>query len=194
MALSCVWRTQQRFGAGQVIDVLLGHETERSRQWGHDRLSTWGIGRALTAKTWRAVFRQLLALGYLEVDVAGFGALRLSPSARPLLKGEQTLSLRRPAEGRPTKEVRRSGPSDDLDTRARALFDRLRAWRADTARAHGVPAYVIFHDATLAGIAAACPRSLAQLRGIAGIGAKKLEHYGDSLLALCQAHAMEMPG
>ena len=194
MALSCVWRTQQRFGAGHVIDVLLGHETERSRQWGHDRLSTWGIGRALTDKTWRAVFRQLLALGYLEVDVAGFGALRLSPSARPLLKGEQTLVLRRPTQRRPAKAIRRSGPGDDLDTGGRALFDRLRTWRADTARAHGVPAYVIFHDATLASIAAACPRSLAQLRGIAGIGAKKLEHYGASLLELCQSHAEDMAG
>jgi ATP-dependent DNA helicase RecQ len=190
-ALSCVYRSEQRFGAGHLIEVLLGHDNERIRQWGHQKLSTYGIGKDLSEKEWRAVFRQLVALGYLEVDVGGFGALKLSPAARPLLKGEQTLTLRRQAEKKRVKESRRGGPAQALDAAGLALFERLRAWRGETAKAHGVPAYVIFHDATLAGIAAACPREVAALRRIPGIGAKKLEHYADAILELCRAHALE---
>ncbi|MBU1663838.1 MAG: DNA helicase RecQ, partial [Gammaproteobacteria bacterium] len=137
-ALSCVYRTEQRFGAGHVIDVLLGHDTERIRQWGHQKLSTYGIGRDFSDKEWRAVFRQLVALGYLEVDVGGFGALKLSPAARPLLKGEQTLTLRRQADKKKMKETRRVGPAQALDAAGQILFERLRAWRGETARAHGV--------------------------------------------------------
>jgi len=190
-ALSCVYRTEQRFGAVHVIEVLLGHDTERIRQWGHDKLSTWGIGKALSEQEWRAVFRQLVALGYLEVDVGGFGALKLAAAARPLLKGEQTLTLRRQVEKKRVKETRRAGPAQALDAAGQRLFERLRAWRGETAKAHGVPAYVIFHDATLACIAVACPRDIGALRRIPGIGAKKLEHYGDALLEHCQAHAAE---
>jgi len=190
-ALSCVYRTEQRFGAVHVIEVLLGHDTERIRQWGHDKLSTWGIGKALSEQEWRAVFRQLVALGYLEVDVGGFGALKLAAAARPLLKGEQTLALRRQVEKKRVKETRRAGPAQALDAAGQRLFERLRAWRGETAKAHGVPAYVIFHDATLACIAVACPRDIGALRRIPGIGAKKLEHYGDALLEHCQAHAAE---
>jgi ATP-dependent DNA helicase RecQ len=193
-ALSCVYRTEQRFGAGHVIDVLLGHDTERIRQWGHQNLTTYGIGKELSDKEWRAVFRQLVALGYLEVDVVGFGALKLSPSSRPLLKGAASLTLRRQAERKKGKEARRTGPGEALDATGRDLFERLRTWRGETAKAHGVPAYVIFHDATLAAIAAALPRVEADLRRIPGIGAKKLEHYGDALLELCRDYAgSDMP-
>ena len=190
-ALSCAYRTEQRFGAVHVIEVLLGHDNERIRQWGHDKLSTWGIGRDLSDKEWRAVFRQLVALGYLEVDVGGFGALKLSPAARPLLKGEETLTLRRQVERKKVKEARRAGPATELDAAGQALFEHLRAWRGETAKTHGVPAYVIFHDATLAGIAAACPRDVAALSRIPGLGAKKLEHYAEAILERCRAHALE---
>ncbi len=190
-ALSCVYRTEQRFGAGHVIDVLLGHDSERIRQWGHQKLSTYGIGRDFSDKEWRAVFRQLVALGYLEVDVGGFGALKLSAAARPLLKGEQTLTLRRQLDKKKVKETRHAGPAQALNATGQVLFERLRAWRGETAKAHGVPAYVIFHDATLATIAAACPRDVAALRRIPGFGAKKLEHYADAILERCRAHAEE---
>ena len=188
-ALSCVFRTEQRFGAVHIIEVLLGHDNERIRQWGHDKLSTWGIGKDLSEKEWRAVFRQLVALGYLDVDVGGFGSLKLTPTARPLLKGLQTLSLRRAVDKKRVSQ--RAGPAQALDASGQTLFERLRAWRGKTAQANEVPAYVIFHDSTLAGIAAACPRDLALLGRIPGIGAKKLEHYGGALLELCRAHAEE---
>ncbi len=190
-ALSCVYRTEQRFGAVHVIEVLLGHDNERIRQWGHQKLTTWGIGKDLSEKEWRAVFRQLVALGYLEVDVGGFGSLKLAPAARPLLKGEQTLMLRRHVEVKKAREIRRAGVQGSLNPRSLQLFEQLRTWRGETARTHGVPAYVIFHDATLADIAAACPRDIPGLRRIPGIGGKKLEHYAEAILALCVAHAEE---
>ena len=189
MALSCVFRSGQRFGAGHVIQVLLGHSNERIRQWRHEELSTWGIGKALSDKEWRSVFRQLLALGYLEVDVEGFGALKLTPAARPLLKGTETLTLRRHTQKKKADAPRRTRASASLDGPAQALFERLRAWRTETAKAHGVPAYVIFHDATLLELARACPRNEGELRSTPGIGTAKMEHYGAALLDICHGHA-----
>jgi ATP-dependent DNA helicase RecQ len=185
-ALSCVYRTGQRFGAGHVIDVLLGHDTERIRQWGHNTLSTYGIGKALNDKEWRAVIRQLVALGLLDVDHAGYGGLRLTTAARPILKGEQTLMLRRQVARKRVKEVRRSSLTQELDAVGEVLFQLLREWRAETAKVHGVPAYVIFHDATLAAIAGAQPQTLEDLHGISGIGSSKLARYGDEIIALCR--------
>jgi len=188
-ALSCVFRTEQRFGAGHVVDVLLGHDTERIRQWNHQKLSTYGIGKELSEKDWRAVLRQLVALGYLEIDHASYGALKLSPSSRAVLKGEQTVLLRKQEEKKTLRETRGKSPTAYLDNNGQILFESLRAWRAATAKEHGLPAYVIFHDATLAEIAHLCPQSPAQLRQISGIGARKLESYGAALINLCQAHA-----
>jgi len=188
-ALSCVFRTEQRFGAGHVVDVLLGHDTERIRQWNHQKLSTYGIGKELSEKDWRAVLRQLVALGYLEIDHASYGALKLSPSSRAVLKGEQTVLLRKQEEKKTLRETRGKSPTAQLDNNGQTLFESLRAWRAATAKEHGLPAYVIFHDATLAEIAHLCPQSPAQLRQISGIGARKLESYGAALINLCQAHA-----
>ncbi len=184
-ALSCVYRTGQRFGAGHVIDVLLGHDTERIRQWGHESLSTYGIGKALDEKEWRAVFRQLVALGLLDVDHAGYGGLRLTSVSRPVLKGEQTLTLRRQVARKRVKEVRRASATQDLDAVGEVLFQLLREWRSATAKEHGVPAYVIFHDATLAAIAAAHPKTPDDLRGLSGIGAAKLARYGEEILEVC---------
>ena len=189
-ALSCVYRTGQRFGAGHVIDVLLGHDTERVRQWQHDRVSTYGIGKELGDKEWRAAFRQLVALGMLDVDHGGFGALRLAEASRPILKGVQTVMLRKQAEARPAR-ARATVPGASLDAAADGLWERLRAWRSETAKANAVPAYVIFHDATLLEIARACPQGIARLRDVPGIGAAKLERYGTALLEICRAHAAE---
>jgi ATP-dependent DNA helicase RecQ len=184
-ALSCVFRTEQRFGAVHVVDVLLGRDTERIRQWHHNTLSTYGIGKELSEKDWRAVFRQLVALGYLEIDHASYGALKLSPASRPVLKGEQSVMLRKQIE-KASRDTPGKSPATQLDARGQALFEQLRSWRAATAKEHGVPAYVIFHDATLAEIARIGPDSIGDLRSISGIGARKLEIYGAALIELCQ--------
>jgi ATP-dependent DNA helicase RecQ len=185
-ALSCVYRTGQRFGAGHLIDVLRGTVTERVERLRHDQLKTWNVGSDLTDKQWRAVFRQLIALDFLEADAESYGAFKLTNAAGAVLRGEITVSMREEAE-RPRKRERGkkvttvgglqrpvSGP----------LLDALRAWRSATAREHGVPAYIVFHDSTLEAVAATQPRMLDDLRGISGIGATKLERYGEALLAI----------
>jgi len=182
-ALSCVYRTGQRFGAGHVIDVLLGKENDRVRQWGHRALSTFGIGSGLSENEWRAVFRQMIALGLLAADPA-HGALRLTAASRPVLRGEQKIALRRAAEKRKAAAPRSRTVDAALEAGERALWERLRAWRAETARAHGVPAFVILHDSTLLEIVRTRPRNAAQLRAISGIGARKLENYGETLLGI----------
>ena len=180
--LSCVYRTGQRFGAMHVIDVLRGEATGKVASRGHERLSTFGIGAARSGREWRAIARQCIAAGLLEVDHGAYGALRLTAESRAVLKGERRVSLRTFREGR--KVARSRIPMQGLPAEARALFEQLRAWRAEAARGHGVPAYVIFHDATLAEIARARPGSLEALRGISGVGARKLEAYGAEILAL----------
>ena len=190
-ALSCVYRADQRFGAVHVVDVLLGRDTERIRQWHHNKLSTYGIGKELSEKDWRAVFRQLVALGYLEIDHGSYGALKLSPASRAVLKGGQQVMLRKQIEKKAAREARGKSPAAQLDAAGQGLFEQLRAWRGATAKEHGLPAYVIFHDATLAEIAHLCPQSNEQLRRISGIGARKLESYGAAIIALCQGHADE---
>ncbi|HEV8517776.1 MAG TPA: DNA helicase RecQ, partial [Burkholderiales bacterium] len=185
-ALSCVYRTGQRFGAGHLIDVLRGNATERVQRFGHDELKTFNVGVDLTAKQWRAVFRQLIALGCLEADASAFGAFKLTDAARGVLKGEVRVSLREEAE-RPRKRDRSQKAAfvrSLHSAQSEPLLDALREWRRATAREHGVPAYVIFHDSTLEAIAATQPRTLDDLRGITGIGAKKLERYGEALLTI----------
>jgi len=187
--LSCAYRTGQRFGAQHLIDVLLGRLTERVGQFGHDKLSVFGIGADFNEKQWRGVIRQLVALGHLQADSEAFGALKLTETSRAVLKGEAQVMLREQAAGRPPRARSRRGDlvggaapreiSGDPE-----LFAALKAWRAEVAKARGVPAYVVLHDATMDGIAAARPRSLDELRGIPGIGDKKLEHYGAALLAV----------
>jgi len=180
--LSCVYRTGQRFGAMHVIDVLRGEATEKVAQRGHDRLTTFGIGAERSAREWRAIARQCIALGLLEVDHEAYGALRLAGESRAVLKSERNVTLRTWRE--PKRAARTRGTGEALAGPAQALFERLRAWRAEAARRHGVPAYVIFHDATLRDIARTRPGSLEALRGISGIGAKKLEAYGEDIVGL----------
>ena len=188
-ALSCVYRTGQRFGAVHLIDVLLGRETERVRQWGHQSLSTFGIGKELDEKVWRTVFRQLVAQGLLAVDHAGHGSLMLSEASRAVLRGGQTVHLRQAQAGKSRAAAKRpaapgAGHEAGPDPAAERLWLRLREWRAGVAREHGVPAYVVFHDATLAELARLRPLTAAALGQISGVGTRKLERYGAALLEL----------
>ncbi|MBW7852547.1 MAG: DNA helicase RecQ [Rhodospirillales bacterium] len=184
-ALSCVYRTGQTFGAGHVIDVLTGTDGERVRQFGHDRLSTFGIGGELSKTEWKSVFRQLVALNLLVVDVAGHGGLHLGPDCRDALRGERPIELRR--DRRRERKVARAaaGAAAELlhDAADRALFERLRALRLELAKAQGVPPYVIFHDATLVEMARRRPRSLPELGRLPGVGEAKLGRYGAAFLS-----------
>jgi ATP-dependent DNA helicase RecQ len=189
--LSCAYRTGQRFGAMHLIDVLIGRLTERVKQFGHDRLSVFGIGRELNEKQWRAVIRQLVAMGHLHADSEAFGALKLTDSARGVLKGETEVLLREETAGRnrPSRTKSRRGdladaPAGHSESANTNLLGALRAWRSELARKRGVPAYVVLHDATIDGIAAARPKTPDALRDIPGIGDKKLERYGHDLIAL----------
>jgi len=183
--LSCVYRTGQRFGAMHVIDVLRGETTGKINDWQHYKLSTYGIGKERSSREWRAIIRQCITLGLLEVEHDSFGALKLAGESRAVLKGERPVSLRAWREPkRSRRTARAAAATGDLSAEMQALFDRLRAWRSDAARRHGVPAYVIFHDATLKEIARARPASLDALHGISGVGAKKLEAYGEEIVGL----------
>jgi ATP-dependent DNA helicase RecQ len=193
--LSCVYRTGQRFGAMHLIDVLVGRMTEKVTQFGHDKLSVFGIGRELNEKQWRAALRQVVAMGYLQADSEAFGALKLTDASRGVLKGETEIWLREAVPSSRNRAIRSKSRRGDLAaapaavaTGDRALHAALKAWRSEIARSRGVPAYVVLHDSTIDGIAASRPATLGELRGIAGIGDKKLEHYGEELLALVAAH------
>jgi ATP-dependent DNA helicase RecQ len=191
-ALSAIYRTGQRFGAVHVIDVLLGKETERVQRWDHQHLGVFGIGTDLDDSAWRDVFRQLVALGFVNVDHAAYGALRLTAASRPVLKGEQSVEMRRTAPRvRRSKKSRQASPlpaatsTPAADAAGEAgRYARLKAWRLAESQRQAVPAYVILHDATLAEIARRVPRDLAALAEVPGIGARKLERYGPALLSL----------
>jgi ATP-dependent DNA helicase RecQ len=188
-ALSCVYRTGQRFGVSYVVDVLTGKEDERIRRNGHDRLSTFGIGTELSASEWRGVFRQLLVLGYLDTDAEGYGALRLTERCRPLLRGEASLRLRRPTRPAKTQPKRKADTARaDLRPQDAPLFEALRALRLRLAEAQGVPPYVIFHDTTLKEMAARRPGSLESLAAIGGVGERKLAQYGQAFIDEILAH------
>ncbi|WP_348673698.1 DNA helicase RecQ [uncultured Abyssibacter sp.] len=183
-ALSAVYRTGQRFGVSYLVDHLLGKRDERATRFGHDSLSTFGIGQALSADRWRRLFRQLIARGYLDVDVGGFGGLHLTEAARGLLKGEETVRVRRKAAAPSGGGRRSSAPQAALAPGDEALFERLRGWRKDEADEQGVPAYVVFHDSTLRDIAREKPADDAALGAISGVSAKRLERYGAAILEL----------
>lgn len=201
MLLSTIYRVQQAsgitFGAGHIMDILRGKATEKVNQFGHQKLSTFGIGAQFSEQQLRGVLRQLIATGALEVDAAAFNTLHLTELSRAVLKGEQQVRLResisQPASRSRTRD--RSGSKATpavaaaLDSAGQQRFAALKAWRTEVAKAHNLPAYVIFHDATLAAIAALDPRSLGDLEGVSGIGAKKLETYGPGVLDVLQAMA-----
>jgi len=194
--MSCIFRCEQAsgfsFGAQQVIDVLRGKSTAKVQQFGHDKLTTFGIGSDLDANQWRSVLRQLVMHGLVKVDHERFNTLRLTETSREVLRGERRLSLRRQT----AKPVSRRGERRAVD-KARItatpdsanaiVFEALRGWRRDMAKEHGVPAYTIFHDSTLLELAERLPNSLDDLRDISGIGATKLERYGEALLEVMQS-------
>jgi ATP-dependent DNA helicase RecQ len=189
--LSTVVRLQrernQRFGAGQLIDILLGKETERVRSNRHDELKTFGIGTELGEQEWRGVVRQLLAQSLLSVSADGYGTLVIAPAAAEVLDGSRKVMLRREPERKARAAKRTAGA--ELPDAARGLFEKLREWRAGVAREQGVPAYIVFGDATLRGIAVTKPGSLEELGTISGVGEKKLESYGAGVLEVVAAVA-----
>lgn len=180
-ALSCVYRTGQRFGVNYVIDVLLGKNEPRIKEFGHDKLSTYGIGTDVSQKEWRSVFRQLIAQRFLDIDIEHYGALHLTEKARPLLRGEVELQLRRSKSS--DKKSKQSGTKKTTIRKAdEALWEALREKRQFFADKFNVPPYVIFHDATLQLMLQKRPQSLEELRTLNGVGERKLKHYGKGFL------------
>ena len=191
-AMSCIYRSGQRYGAGHLIEILRGEAGERVRDLGHDKLSVFGVGADMDATQWRSVFRQLLAAGLVEADPEGFGTLRLSKDSGPVLKSERKVWLREDA--RPSKGKRNSRPSPavaggslGIEEIEMPLWNELRRVRAELAKAHGVPAYVIFHDATLLAMLRALPENEDELGSISGVGENKLKRYGKDFLAVLNA-------
>jgi ATP-dependent DNA helicase RecQ len=201
-ALSGIYRFRQaggqRYGAGHLIDVLRGKVTEKGTQQGHERLSTFGIGADVSEMQWRLVLRQLIAMGHVVTE-GDFGTLALTDSAREVLRGAVPVHLRVPTESKgrvkadkADKAIRQKTPAGKappvpLDDLGHARFTALKAWRAEVAREHNLPAYIVFHDATLAEMARSRPRSLDDIAGISGVGARKLEAYGVEILRVLEA-------
>ena len=196
MALSCVYRTGQRFGAGHLIDVLIGKTTERVEKFNHQQLSTFGIGKELSTTQWSSVYRQLVASGLLESDIEAYGGLKLTETARPILRGEQAVWLRRDAD--PVKrKAQRAERTAQGNNRPREPFAganenplwlALKAKRTELAREQGVPPYVIFHDSTLLGIVNQRPTTLDEMAQVSGVGQAKLARYGDEFLKVLKNH------
>ena len=198
--LSCIYRVQQAsgisFGAGHLMDILRGKVTDKVVQYGHDQLSTFGIGADLAEPQWRGVLRQLIASNLVRVNAEAFNTLQLMPDARGVLKGEASVLLRQQASSSKPERSRRGSKSpvktsvkgmaeSSLNAGALERLGHLKAWRAEVAREHNLPAFVIFHDATLRAIAERTPHSLHDLGGITGMGVKKLQAYGAEVLRVC---------
>jgi ATP-dependent DNA helicase RecQ len=195
-ALSCAYRTGQRFGAAHLIDVLRGADTDKIRRFGHHELSVYSIGQDTPENVWRGVFRQLMIDGLLEPDHEQFGALKLSAAAKPVLKGEQKVMLREQIALTKTKRERErskshSATDSTLSSAEQNLLDQLRAWRRATAAEHGVPAYVILHDASLNAIVKRKPQRDADLHDVLGLGEIKRERYGEAVLTLVRNWSVE---
>ncbi len=184
-ALSCVFRTGQRFGVNHLVDVLTGNRSDKVAAAGHDHVSTWNIGGEFAANQWRAIYRQLVARGLLAVDADGYGALKLTETCRPYLRGEVPLHLRKDA-AKAAERTRRSKPQ--VAEADRQLWEALRARRKQLAEEEGVPPYVIFHDATLMDMLALRPRDRDEMAAVSGVGDRKLEAYGDAFLTVLDEH------
>lgn len=181
--LSAILRTGSRFGAAHVIDVLTGHANQAVGQYGHDALPTFGVGTEFDKNGWRSVVRQLVAGGIVDIDTAGYGALRLGPRGRAVLKGEERIGLRRPAAGKTARGRRDAAPAPAASAANAPLLARLKALRLALAQELGVPAYTVFHDRTLIELAERRPASLDAMSGVHGVGAAKLEKFGPRFLA-----------
>ena len=188
-ALSCIYRTGERYGQAYVVDVLLGAASDRIVQAGHDRVSTFGIGTEHDSRTWRAILRQMIALRLIDVDLAGHGGLSIAPAGRDFLRDKPTLMLRVPRAPRARRQkVARGAAQTAVAERDRDLFQALRQKRTEIARAQSVPPYVIFHDKTLVELAAARPASRAEMVDVPGVGEAKLDRYGPAFLAVIAEH------
>lgn len=188
MALSCVYRTEQRFGVNYIVDILQGKIDERIQRNGHDQITTFGIGKALSMSEWRTLFRQIIALGYLDVNVERYGALQLAEECRPLLRGEQTLELRKQLKEQKTeKKAKQKGTVRIQDE---PLWQALRQLRSRLADEAGVPPYVIFHDATLQEMLKKRPSTQNELKRISGVGDQKLSCYGQMFIEEISRHPL----
>ncbi|MEX0954945.1 MAG: DNA helicase RecQ [Rhizobiaceae bacterium] len=189
-ALSCIYRTGERFGQAYVVDVLLGVENDRIAQFGHDRVSTFGIGTEHDSRTWRAILRQMIALRLVDVNLAGHGGLAIAPAGRDFLRDKPTLMLRVPrTQSARRQKVARSAVQTSVPEADRDLFQALRQKRMEMARVQNVPPYVIFHDKTLIELAAARPASRAEMANVPGVGEAKLDRYGPAFLTVIAEHA-----
>jgi ATP-dependent DNA helicase RecQ len=185
MALSAAYRTGQRFGVNHLIDVLRGAETDKIFQCDHHTLPTYGVGKELDNNQWRSVYRQLVARSYLSVDLERFGALRLEPQCRALLRGEESIQLRRDVKQQGGKRQTKTPLPDDIDV---SLWEALRECRRSFADEQGVPPYVIFHDRTLQEMCVDVPQSLEEFGRLTGVGERKLEKYGAEFLQVINGH------
>ncbi len=192
-ALSAIYRSGQRYGVGHLVDILLGRDNDKVRGLGHQHLSVFGVGKALAEGEWRSLFRQLVARGLADVDLDGYGGLRLADSCRPLLRGEVSLQLRRDLKPQQSVKASGSAASQLVRTDERATWEALRALRRKLAEEHGVPPYVIFPDATLLEMLRSQPASLAEMGRVSGVGARKLERYGAAFLAVLATGAEAAP-
>ena len=184
-ALSCVYRSGQRYGVSHLVDILLGKPTDKVKQAGHDQITTFAIGQELDQKQWRSVFRQLLAQGFIASDPTVYGGIKLMPDCRPLLKGEQSIQLRldRKVSSKAGKKQRTPVAVEDL-----GLWQALREQRMALAQEQSVPPYVIFSDATLLAMIESKPQTLMQMNDVPGVGEKKLDRYGETFLAVIAEH------
>jgi ATP-dependent DNA helicase RecQ len=188
-ALSCIYRTGERYGQAHIVDVLLGVGNERISRLGHDKVSTFGIGAEHDNRTWRAILRQLIAQRLIQVDLEGHGGLSIAPAGRDFLRDRRTLMLRVPAPPRARRDkVARTTARAALPDADRGLFEALRRKRSEIAKAQNLPPYVIFHDKTLIELASARPSSRNEMAGVPGIGETKLDRYGPAFLAVIAEH------
>jgi len=187
-ALSCIYRTEQRFGVNYIVDILHGKSDERIQRNGHDQISTFGIGSDTPITEWRSLFRQLIALGYLDTDVERHGALVLTEKCRALLRGEQTLQLRK--QSKPEKITKEKKQKNSVRPQDESLWEALRALRLSLAEEHGVPPYVIFHDATLLEMLNSRPVTLVELSKVSGVGEQKLIRYGQYFITEIAKHPL----
>ena len=188
-ALSAALRTGQRFGAGHLINILCGEMTDQIRQHGHDRLPTFGVGADISKTLWRSYFRQLVAADVLKIDIGGFGALKFGSRGRSLLKGDSTVELHGEAAAWPGRRAQKDRQQQTISDPA--LFARLKRLRSEIAKEEGVPAYVVFHDRSLLDMAALKPADPEQLLSCQGVGARKLERYGERFLSEISEHAAD---
>jgi ATP-dependent DNA helicase RecQ len=192
-ALSCIYRTGERFGQAYIVDVLLGIENDRIIQFGHNHVSTFGIGVEHDSRTWRAILRQLIALRLVGVDLAGHGGLSIAPAGRDFLRDKPVLMLRVPTAPRARRQkVTHSAAQSAVADGDRDLFQALRQKRTEIARAQNVPPYVIFHDKTLIELAAVRPASRAEMADVPGVGEAKLDRYGPAFLQAIAEHILQV--